>query len=52
MEKAKADNNSHILEVNGLCTYFYSIHGIAKAVNNVSFNLKKGEILGIVGESG
>lgn len=52
MEKEKPDNNSHLLEVKGLCTYFYSIHGIAKAVNNVSFNLKKGEILGIVGESG
>jgi oligopeptide/dipeptide ABC transporter ATP-binding protein len=52
MEKAKPENDSHLLEVKGLCTYFYSIHGIAKAVNNVSFNLKKGEILGIVGESG
>lgn len=52
MEKATPENNAHILEVKGLSTYFYSIHGIAKAVNNVSFNLKKGEILGIVGESG
>jgi oligopeptide/dipeptide ABC transporter ATP-binding protein len=52
MEKATPENNSYILEVKNLSTYFYSIHGIAKAVNNVSFNLKKGEILGIVGESG
>lgn len=41
MEKATPENNAHILEVKGLSTYFYSIHGIAKAVNNVSFNLKK-----------
>jgi len=52
MEKTTSENNAYILEVKGLCTYFYSIHGVAKAVNNVSFNLKKGEILGIVGESG
>ena len=52
MEKAAPENKAYILEVKGLITYFYSIHGVAKAVNNVSFNLKKGEILGIVGESG
>ena len=51
METSKPENNSHILEVKGLCTYFYSINGIAKEVNNVSISLKKGEILGIVGLS-
>ena len=40
------------LAVNNLNTWFYTREGIVKAVRNVSFVLKKGEILGIVGESG
>lgn len=45
-------DNEYLLEVKDLKTYFKTEAGIAKAVNGVSFNLKKGEILGIVGESG
>ena len=41
-----------LLEVNGLKTYFYSKHNVAKAVDGVDFSLEKGEILGIIGESG
>lgn len=41
-----------LLEVNGLKTYFHTFKGVVKAVDDVSFSLKKGEILGIVGESG
>lgn len=41
-----------ILKVSGLKTYFRSEDGIVKAVDDVSFELKKGETLGIVGESG
>lgn len=41
-----------ILEVKNLHTYFYTKAGVAKAVNGVSFSLQKGEILGIIGESG
>jgi peptide/nickel transport system ATP-binding protein len=40
------------MEVDGLKTYFFTRQGIVKAVDDVSFYLKKGETLGIVGESG
>ena len=40
------------MEVDGLQTYFFTRQGIVKAVDDVSFYLKKGETLGIVGESG
>jgi len=46
------NDQSHLLSVRDLKTHFYTFEGIAKAVENVSFNLGKGEILGIVGESG
>lgn len=41
-----------ILEIKDLETYFYSSRGVAKAVDKVSYSVGKGEILGIVGESG
>lgn len=41
-----------ILEVKNLCTSFKTERGIMKAVDGVSFFAYKGEMLGIVGESG
>ncbi len=41
-----------ILNVKNLKTYFYTEDGIVKAVDGVDFQVRKGEILGIVGESG
>ena len=41
-----------LLEVNNLKTYFYTEDGIVPAVDDVTFAVKPGEIIGIVGESG
>ena len=41
-----------ILDVKNLTVQFKTPHGIMRAVNNISFDLKKGETLGILGESG
>jgi oligopeptide transport system ATP-binding protein len=44
--------NGNLLEVKDLRTYFKTEDGLVKAVDGISFNLKRGETLGIVGESG
>ncbi len=41
-----------ILELKNLSTSFFTHVGEVKAVRNISFDLKRGEALGIVGESG
>ena len=43
---------SHLLEVNNLRTYFPTRRGLVRAVDGVSFYLDRGELLGLVGESG
>ena len=42
----------NLLEVNNLQTYFFTRGGVVKAVDNVSFVMRPGETLGVVGESG
>ena len=41
-----------VLQVRNLQVHYSTPRGPVKAVNDVSFDLKRGEILGLVGESG
>src|SRR5260370_924088 len=41
-----------VLEVRDLHTHFFLRRGVVKAVDGVSFSLRRGEALGLVGESG
>ena len=43
---------SNILELRGLSVEFPTRHGTLKALNDVSFSIAAGEVLGVVGESG
>jgi len=64
MQKARTVNNSvhtmmsntledtTLLEVRGLKTYFFTEDGVVKAVDGVDLVIKRGEVLGLVGESG
>ena len=45
-------NHSPLLQVRNLKTYFFTVDGIARAVDDVSINLYEGKTLGLVGESG
>ncbi len=47
-----ADNQEPILQVRNLKTVFQTRSGAVPAVNDVSFDLHRGETLGLVGESG
>lgn len=52
MIKVMNMNNDEILRVENLHTSFFTSAGEVKALNGVSFSLKRGEVLGIAGESG
>ena len=44
--------NGKLLEVRDLKTYFYTEDGVVKAVDGVDLHVKRGEVMGLVGESG
>lgn len=46
------DERETLLRVENLCQYFKLGQSTLKAVNNVNFDIKKGEVFGLVGESG
>ncbi|MGV2393183.1 UNVERIFIED_CONTAM: ATP-binding cassette domain-containing protein [Campylobacter lari] len=48
----KNNDQEVILRINGLKKYFTNNGVINKAVNGVSLNVRKGEIVGLIGESG
>ena len=41
-----------VLEVEDLKTYFYTEEGVVRALEKISLQIKKGEVLGLVGETG
>ena len=45
-------NGRPLLQVEDLKTYFFTEDGIVKAVDGVNFEVREGEVLGLVGESG
>jgi peptide/nickel transport system ATP-binding protein len=47
-----AERKTAVLDVDGLSTVFFTRRGLLRAVDDVSFSLKRGETLAVVGESG
>ena len=50
--EAAASAGENILEIDDLRTHFFTQAGVVRAVDGVSYRLRAGETLGIVGESG
>jgi len=45
-------HNHYLLDIRNLRTYFFTDYGVVKAVDSIDFQVREGETLGIVGESG
>ncbi len=52
MSRSTTGEVAPTLEVRHLSTHFFTRAGLVKAVDDVSFSLKAGEVMGLVGESG
>ncbi len=50
--KEAEERGEPILSVRNLRTWFDTEYGVVKAVDDISFDVRKGEVLGLVGESG
>ena len=47
-----SSHNDRLLDIQNLRTYFHTRDGVVKAVDGVNFHVNRGEIVGLVGESG
>jgi oligopeptide/dipeptide ABC transporter ATP-binding protein len=52
MRPLRSTGSGPLLEVKGLRTSFYTTDGVVRAVDGIDFHVNRGEIMGLVGESG
>jgi len=46
------NDDNKLLSINNLKTYFFTEKGVIPAVDGVDISIKRGKVLGLVGESG